>query len=67
MTTTKLIEIKVKSIAPYGKGFQVNAFIDGIESEMTFYGYTKKDAIQEARKRIERDGRLPHEPYKGAN
>ena len=40
-----MVEIKVKSIAPYGKGFQVNAFIDGVESEMTFYGYTKKDAI----------------------
>ena len=61
------VEIKVKSIAPYGKGFQVNAFVDGIESEMTFYGYTKKDAIQEAQKRIEKDGRLPHEPYKGGN
>jgi hypothetical protein len=67
MTTTKLIEIKVKSIAPYGKGWQVNAFIDGIESEMTYYGYTKKDAIEAAKKRIERDGRLPHEPYKEAN
>jgi hypothetical protein len=63
----KIAEIKVKSIAPYGKGFQVNAFIDGVESEMTFYGYTKKDAIEEAKKRIEKDGRLPHEPYKGGN
>ena len=62
-----VVEIKVKSIAPYGKGFQVNAFIDGVESEMTFYGYTKKDAIHEAKKRIEKDGRLPHEPYKGGN
>lgn len=67
MTTTKLIEIKVKSIAPYGKGWQVNAFIDGLESEITYYGYTKKDAIEAAKKRIERDGRLPHEPYKGGN
>jgi len=62
-----MVEIKVKSIAPYGKGFQVNAFVDGVESEMTFYGYTKKDAIEEAKNRIQKDGRLPHEPYKGGN
>jgi hypothetical protein len=61
------IEIKAKSIAPYGKGFQVNAFIDGVESEITYYGYTKKDAIEAARKCIRAEGRLPHEPYKGGN
>ena len=61
------VEIKVKSIAPYGKGFQINAFVNGIESECTYYGYTKKDAIETAKKCIEKDGRLPHEPYKGAN
>ena len=52
MTATQLIEIKVKSIAPYGKGFQVNAFINGVESEITYYGYTKKDAIEAAKKCI---------------
>ena len=62
-----VVEIKVKSIAPYGKGFQVNAFIDGVESEMTFYGYSKKDALKEAQQRVARDGRLPHEPYKAGN
>ena len=67
MTTNKLIEIKVKSIAPYGKGYQINAFIDGIESECTYYGYSKKDAIEAAKRHIERDGRLAHDPYKGAN
>jgi len=60
-------EIKIKSCAPYAKGWQVNAFIDGVESEMTFYGYTRKDAEIEARRRIARDGRLPHDPYKGGN
>jgi hypothetical protein len=60
-------EIKIKSCAPYAKGWQVNAFIDGVESEMTFYGYTKKEAEIEARARISRDGRLPHDPYKGGN
>jgi hypothetical protein len=58
-------EIKIKSCAPYAKGWQVNAFIDGVESEMTFYGYTKRDAEIEARRRIKEVGRLPHEPYKG--
>jgi len=61
---TKVIEIKVKSIAPYGKGFQVNAFIDGVESEMTYYGYSKKQAIEAANKRIKIAGCLPHQPYK---
>jgi hypothetical protein len=60
----QLVEIKVKSIAPYGKGFQVNATIDGQESEITYYGYTKKQALEAARKCINQDGRLPHEPYK---
>lgn len=61
----QLVEIKVKSIAPYGKGFQVNVTIDGQESEITYYGYTKKQALEAARQRIKIDGRLPHEPYKG--
>ena len=61
----QLVEIKVKSIAPYGKGFQVNATIDGQESEITYYGYTKTQALEAARPRIKLDGRLPHEPYKG--
>jgi hypothetical protein len=56
---------KVKSCAPYAKGWQVNAFIDGEESEMTFYGYTKAQALAEAKDRVKRDGKLPHNPYKG--
>ena len=62
---TKFVEIKVKSCAPYAKGFQVNAFVDGVESEETFYGYTKKDATEAAKKKIEKFGKLAHEPYKG--
>lgn len=58
-------EIKIKSCSPYAKGWQVNAIIDGVESEMTFYGSTKKEAEREAKARIARDGRLPHDPYKG--
>lgn len=57
--------MKVKSCAPYAKGWQVNATIGGVESEMTFYGMTKRDAIEEAQAIISRRGRLPHEPYKG--
>ena len=63
---TQIVEIKVKSCAPYAKGWQVNAFVDGVESEITYYGYTKKDAIESAKKRIQQDGKLPYEPYKGA-
>jgi hypothetical protein len=62
---TTTIEFKIKSCAPYAKGWQVNAFVDGIESEMTFYGYTKADALAAAKRRVAQDGRLPHEPYKG--
>ena len=58
----ELVEIKVKSIAPYGKGFQVNATIDGQESEITYYGYTKKQALEAARKCINQAVRLPNEP-----
>jgi hypothetical protein len=45
----------------------VNAFVGEEESEMTFYGYSKKDALEEAKRRVAKDGRLPHEPYKGEN
>jgi hypothetical protein len=66
MTTTITGTIlKIKSCQPYAKGWQVNAFTGDQESEMTFYGYTKKDALEEAKRRVARDGRLPHEPYKG--
>lgn len=58
---------KIKSCSPYAKGWQVNAFTAEGESEMTFYGYTKKDALEEAKRRVAKDGRLPHEPYKGEN
>lgn len=57
--------LKVKSCAPYAKGWQVNATIGGVESEMTFYGVTKKYATAQAQRIIAQMGRLPHEPYKG--
>ena len=60
-----MVTLKIKSCAPYAKGWQVNAIVDGVESEMTFYNYTKADALESAKRRIEKDGRLPHEPYKG--
>jgi hypothetical protein len=63
--TQKTIQIKIKSCAPYAKGWQVNAIIDGEESEMTFYGESKSFALEQAKKRIEKEGRLPHAPYKG--
>jgi len=60
----KKISLSVKSCQPYAKGWQINATINGEESEMTFYHYTKKDAIEGAKRRIATDGRLPHAPYK---
>ena len=51
----------------YGKGWQVNALVDGIESECTYYGTSKADALSKAERTILRDGRLPHEPYKASD
>jgi hypothetical protein len=48
----------------YGKGWQINALINGVESEATFYGVSKEWALRQARAIIENEGRLPHEPYK---
>ena len=61
-----MVEFKIKSCAPYAKGWQVNAFVDGVESEMTFYFYTKADALAAAKRLVKQNGRLPHEPYKPA-
>ena len=48
----------------YGKGWQVNALVDGVESESTYYGTSKADALAMATRTIAREGRLPHNPYK---
>jgi hypothetical protein len=66
-TTITTAILKSKSCQPYAKGWQVNAFIGDQESEMTFYGYTKKNALAAAERIISTAGRLPHDPYKGAN
>lgn len=58
-------EFTIKSCAPYAKGWQVNAFVDGVESEITFYNYTKADALTRAKAIVADKGKLPHEPYKG--
>jgi hypothetical protein len=60
----KKVIIKAKNIAPYGKGWQVNAFVDGVETEQTFYGVTKAYAIRQANARIAQYGGLANEPYK---
>jgi hypothetical protein len=67
--TMNEIKLHATSLARhgYGKGWQVNALIDGVESEMTCYGVSKVDALATARRTIARDGRLPHEPYKAAD
>jgi len=57
--------IKATNIAPYGKGWQVNAFVDGVESETTFYAVPKEYAIRQAKAIIETQGKLNCEPYKG--
>ena len=51
----------------YGKGWQVNALIEGQESEMTFYGVSKEWALRQARAVIQKEGKLPHEPYRKEN
>lgn len=48
----------------YGKGWQVNALVEGVESESTYYGTSKADALALAERTIKLNGRLPHEPYK---
>jgi len=57
------LKLKIKSCHPYAKGWQVNAIVNGVESEMTFYGESKTFALEQAKKRIELEGRLPHDPY----
>lgn len=63
------MEIRATSLSAhgYGKGWQINALVDGVESEMTFYGVSKDYALRQARAVIENEGRLRHEPYKGEN
>ena len=63
----KNIYLVATNIRPYGKGWQVNAFVDGIESEATYYHTNKEEALRKARQVIAQAGRLPHEPYKHDN
>ena len=51
----------------YGKGWQINALVEGVESEATFYGVAKDWALRQAKAIIENEGRLPHEPYRESN
>jgi hypothetical protein len=60
----KLVELKVKSCAPYAKGWQINATIDGAESEFTYYNTAKNSAVEQAKRAIARNGRLLNDPYK---
>jgi hypothetical protein len=61
----KIQDLRVKNCQPYAEGWQINAIVDGVESEMTFYHYKKADAIARAKRIIATEGRLPHEPYRG--
>lgn len=58
------VRLVATNLREYGKGWQVNAFVDGVESEATYYNYTKSDALARARREIQIAGRLPHEPYR---
>ena len=62
---TQKVIIKATNLGEYGKGWQINAFVDGIESEATFYGVGKKVAIEQAERIIKVQGKLNCEPYKG--
>ena len=63
------MEIKATSLARhgYGKGWQINALIDGVESEMTYYNVPKAVALEQAHRQIKENGRLLHKPYRGAH
>lgn len=61
----QIVKLKIKSCVPYARGWQVNATINGRESEITFYEGTKAQAEEKAIKIIERRGELPNKPYKG--
>jgi hypothetical protein len=60
----KKVIIKATNIAPYGKGWQINAFVDGVETEATWYGVNKEYAIRQANATIANYGKLNNEPYK---
>ena len=60
----KKVIIKATNIAPYGKGWQINAFVDGVETEGTWYGVGKEYAVRQANATIETYGKLNNEPYK---
>ncbi len=62
---TEKVIIKATKIAPYGKGYQINAFVNGVESEQTFYGVGKQFAVEQAKRIIKQNGKLNGEPYKG--
>ena len=61
---TQKVIIKATNIAPYGKGWQINAFVNGVETEATWYGVGKEYAIGQAKATIETYGKLNNEPYK---
>ena len=63
----QIVKLKIKSCAPHARGWQVNATVNGRESEITFYEGTKAQAEEKAIKIIERRGELPNEPYKGVS
>jgi hypothetical protein len=60
----KKVIIKATNIAPYGKGWQINAFVDGVETEGTWYGVSKEYAVRQANATIKTYGKLNNEPYK---
>ena len=62
---TQKVIIKATNLGEYGKGWQINAFVDGIESEATYYGVGKEYAVRQAKAAIETYGKLNCEPYKG--
>lgn len=62
--TEKKVVMVATNIAPYGKGYQVNAFVNGVESEATYYGVGKQYALIQAKAAIEKYGKLAFEPYK---
>lgn len=63
----KKVVLVATNIAPYGKGYQINAFVNGVETEATYYGVSKKYALTQAKAAIETYGKLAFAPYKSAD
>lgn len=58
------IQLSITKPEAEPRAWQVNAMVNGVDAgEITYYHGTKKDAREDAMRRIKQDGRLPHDRY----